>query len=45
MVDKIKFYVEDVRLSDEILKTKFKKSYNSRNGNEVYLFDHFNSIL
>ncbi|WP_312765769.1 hypothetical protein [Epilithonimonas sp.] len=45
MIDKIKCYAEDVRLSDEILKTKFKKSYNSRNGNEVYLFDHFNSIF
>ena len=45
MIDKIKFYVEDIRLSDEILKSKFLRKHNSRNGNEVYLFDHFNSVF
>lgn len=45
MVDKIKFYIENVRFSDEILRSKFIRKHNSRNGNEVYLFDHFNSVF
>lgn len=45
MIDKVKFYIENVRLSDEILKAKFKRKHDSRNGNEVYLFDHFNSVF
>lgn len=45
MLDKIKCYIDSVRIKNEILQSKFKRKPDSRNGNEVYLFDHFNSVF
>ena len=43
MTDLLKFYIEDIILKEEVLKSKFLKKRNSRQGNEIYLFDYYNS--
>lgn len=46
MQDKIKFYVENLRIDESILQHKFIKGYTlSRHGNEVFLFNYKNSIF
>ena len=37
MTDLLKFYIEDIILKEEVLKSKFLKKRNSRQGNEIYL--------
>lgn len=46
MQDKIKFQIENLRMDDHILETKFiKGSKLSRYGNEVFLFNYHKSIF
>lgn len=46
MQDKIKFYIENLRIDENILNSKFIKSHKpSRHNNEVYLFNYKNSIF